>query len=79
MPNSPPDWPPQKGSATPPGPDPKAVSERACETISKPGGFQNHPNDPTNPNEVIERSRRTLRPNPLPEPPTRPEKIKPAG
>ncbi len=53
----------RKGSAFPPGPDPKAARERACETVSDaaPGGFKNDPNDPTNPNEVIERSRRTLR------------------
>jgi hypothetical protein len=55
--------PPRKGSATPPGPDPKAARERECETISAstPGSFKNDPDNPTNPNEVIERSRRTLR------------------
>jgi hypothetical protein len=53
----------RKGSATPPDPDPKAAQERACETISAstPGNFKNDPDDPTNPNEAIERSRRTLR------------------
>jgi hypothetical protein len=61
--------PPKKGSAAPPGPDPKAVHERDCETVSQPGGFKNDPDDPTSPNEAIERSRRTLRPNPLPETP----------
>jgi len=30
--------------------------------ISKPGGFQNDPPDPTNPNEVRERHQRKLRP-----------------
>jgi hypothetical protein len=50
-----------KGSATPPGPDPKAVRESQEETVSKPGGFRNDPDDPTNPNEAIERSRRQLR------------------
>lgn len=30
-------------------------------TLSRPGGFANDPDDPTNPNEVIERHRRTLR------------------
>jgi hypothetical protein len=50
-----------KGSATPPGPDPKAAREREAETVSKPGGFKNDPDDPTNPNEAIERSRRALR------------------
>jgi hypothetical protein len=53
--------PPSKGSATPPGPDPKAARERDAETVSKPGGFKNDPDDPTNPNEAIERSRRALR------------------
>jgi hypothetical protein len=55
--------PPQtsKGSATPPGPDPKAAREREAETVSKPGGFKNDPDDPTNPNEAIERSRKALR------------------
>jgi hypothetical protein len=61
--------PPSQGSATPPGPDPKAGRERDCETISRPGGFKNDPDDPTSPNEAIERSRRTLRPKPLPETP----------
>jgi hypothetical protein len=50
-----------KGSATPPGPDPKAAREREAETVSKPGGFKNDPDDPTNPNEAIERSRKALR------------------
>lgn len=53
--------PASKGSATPPGPDPKAVRERSAETVSQPGGFKNDPDDPTNPNEAIERSRRALR------------------
>jgi hypothetical protein len=52
---------PKKGSATPPGPDPKAAREREAETVSKPGGFKNDPDDPTNPNEAIERSHRALR------------------
>ena len=62
-----PNNPSPKGSATPPPPDPKAVHERGLETVSdsKPGGFKNDPNDPTSPNEAIERSRRTLR-RPLP-------------
>jgi hypothetical protein len=54
-----------KGSAKPPGPDPKAARERARETVSRPGGYKNDPDDPTNPNEAIERSRQTLRPNPM--------------
>ena len=60
------DRPLTKGSAQPPKPDPKAAQERASETVSRPGGFRNDPDDPTNPNEAIERSRQTLRPRPLP-------------
>ena len=52
--------------AKPAGRDPKAVNEQAHETVSRPGGFRNDPDDPTNPNEAIERSRQTLRPSPLP-------------
>jgi hypothetical protein len=55
-----------KGGAKPPKLDPKAARERSCETVSRPGGFRNDPDDPTNPNEAIERSRQTLRPSPLP-------------
>jgi hypothetical protein len=40
----------------------KAAEERRAPTVSKPGGFPNDPADPSNPNEVIERSRRKLRP-----------------
>jgi hypothetical protein len=50
-----------KGSATPPGPDPKAEFEKRQDTVSRPGGFKNDPDDPTNPNEAIERHRRALR------------------
>lgn len=59
-----------KGSATPPPADPKAARERERPSISseKPGGFKNDPDDPTNPCEAIERSRRKLRPSPLPSP-----------
>jgi hypothetical protein len=50
------------GSVRPkPTVDPKAVEESHAETVSRPGGFRNDPDDPTNPNEAIERSRRTLR------------------
>lgn len=54
---------PAKGSATPPGPDPGAARERESASISesRPGGFKNDPDDPTNPNEAIERSREELR------------------
>jgi hypothetical protein len=38
----------------------KAQEERQEETVSKPGGFRNDPDDPTNPNEAIERHRRKL-------------------
>jgi hypothetical protein len=58
-----------KGSATPPPPDPKAARESGKETVSRPGGFKNDPDDPTSPNEAIERSRQTLRPSPLKRPP----------
>jgi hypothetical protein len=61
----------QKGSATPPRQDPKAAHERTCETASARHGFQNDPDDPTNPNEAIERSRKKLRPSPLPQAPLR--------
>jgi hypothetical protein len=40
----------------------KAAEESKKPTVSKPGGFQNDPDDPTNPNEEIERHRRKLRP-----------------
>lgn len=52
-----------EGSAiTPPSQDPKAVKESGCEPVSKPGGFRNDPDDPTNPNEELERHREKLRP-----------------
>jgi len=41
--------------------DPKAVEESHAPTVSRPGGFRNDPDDPTSPNEAIERSRRKLR------------------
>ena len=40
----------------------KALRESHEETVSEPGGFANDPDDPANPNEVIERHRRKLRP-----------------
>jgi hypothetical protein len=40
----------------------KAIDESKRDTVSKPGGFQNDPDDPTNPNEAIEHHRRKLRP-----------------
>ena len=39
----------------------KAEEESKAETVSKPGGFKNDPDDATNPNEVRERSLRKLR------------------
>jgi hypothetical protein len=33
----------------------QAEQESKADTIAKPGGFKNDPNDPTNPNEVRER------------------------
>jgi hypothetical protein len=36
--------------------------ERRADSVSKPGGFKNDPDDPTNPNEVRERHLRKLRP-----------------
>jgi hypothetical protein len=44
------------------GDEKEAAAESQEETVSKPGGFENDPDDPTNPNEAIERSRRKLRP-----------------
>ncbi len=40
----------------------KAKEEHEQPTVSQPGGFANDPDDPSNPNEVIERTRRHLRP-----------------
>ena len=39
----------------------QAQEEGKAPTVSKPGGFQNDPNDPTNPNEVREMHNRKLR------------------
>jgi hypothetical protein len=33
----------------------QAEEESKADTVSKPGGFHNDPDDPTNPNEVRER------------------------
>ena len=38
----------------------KAEKERRAEPISKPGGYRNDPNDPTNPNEARERGLKEL-------------------
>jgi hypothetical protein len=39
----------------------KALEESKKPTASRPGGFKNDPDDPTNPNEAIERQRRQVR------------------
>jgi hypothetical protein len=39
----------------------QAEEESKAKPASKPGGFQNDPNDPTNPNEVRERSRKKIK------------------
>lgn len=39
----------------------QAEEESKAPTLSKPGGFQNDPDDPTNPNEVRESYNRKLR------------------
>jgi hypothetical protein len=51
---------------SPSQPAPGATPEANEPTVSVPGKFKNDPDDPTSPNEAIERSRRALRPNPLP-------------
>jgi hypothetical protein len=48
-------------------PDASDEEEQAAKEVAEPaasrsGGFKNDPDDPTNPNEVIERHRRKLRP-----------------
>ena len=40
----------------------QADREAQQESVSQEGGFKNDPDDSTNPNEVIERHRRQLRP-----------------
>jgi hypothetical protein len=39
----------------------KAIDESRAPTVSRPGGLVNDPDDPTNPNQAIDRYRRTLR------------------
>jgi hypothetical protein len=51
-----------KNRQSPPRNEEKATEEARKPSVSKPGGFKNDPDDPTNPNEAIERSRRKLRP-----------------
>jgi hypothetical protein len=40
----------------------QAEEESSAETVSKPGGFDNDPDDPTNPNEVRERHLKKIKP-----------------
>lgn len=52
------------GSAAEKGPskdERQADDEAAAETVSKPGGFGNDPDDPTNPNEVRERHLKNIK------------------
>jgi hypothetical protein len=39
----------------------QAEEERKADTVSRPGGFRNDPDDPTHPDEVRERYLRRLR------------------
>jgi hypothetical protein len=39
----------------------QAEAERKAQTVSRPGGFRNDPDDPCSPNEVRERYLRKLR------------------
>jgi hypothetical protein len=39
----------------------QAAEESKADSVSKPGGFKNDPDDPTNPNEVRERHLKKLR------------------
>jgi hypothetical protein len=39
----------------------QADEEKGADTVSKPGGFKNDPDDPTNPNEVRERHSKKIR------------------
>ena len=39
----------------------QAEKESTADTVSKPGGYDNDPDDPTNPNEVREKTLRRLR------------------
>lgn len=49
-------------NAAAPADESKAAKEKQEPTVTEPGGFKNDPDDPTNPNEAIERTRRKLRP-----------------
>ncbi len=49
----------------------QAEEEKHQPTVSKPGGFINDPNDPSNPNEVRERHLRNIDPK-TSSPPSKP-------
>jgi hypothetical protein len=54
-----------KGKALDPGKskdERQADEESKADTVSKPGGFKNDPDDPTNPNEVRERHLKKIKP-----------------
>jgi hypothetical protein len=53
---------PSHGDQYPDKNERKAIDESRQPTVSRPRGFKNDPDDPTNPNEAIERHRRKLRP-----------------
>ena len=40
----------------------QAEEESKADTVSRPGGFKNDPDDPTNPNEVRERHLKKIKP-----------------
>jgi hypothetical protein len=67
MPQDPASTKPSDGASVtlPPDKDPKAMSQSEHDTLSRPGGFENDPADPTNPNEEIERHKEKLRPQKL--------------
>jgi hypothetical protein len=52
----------EKGHKHPHEKEKQAIEESKQPTVSRPGGYKNDPDDPTNPNEAIERHRRKLRP-----------------
>jgi hypothetical protein len=60
--------PDEAGSAKSPADADRAKANRESQepTVGEAGGFANDPVDPTNPNEVIERHRRRLRPGKSP-------------
>jgi hypothetical protein len=58
-----PEWDTGQVQDTPSGVnDAEAAAEKRQSPVSNPGGFKNDPDDPSNPNEVIERARRQVRP-----------------